>query len=1222
MDVLSDPYDRVKVIVGLYFTSWIGTVVFPPLSPLLGIMFFALLIAGYYIAKDKQQQGPSSGNPKQRHWVLISGASLVSLGFYPLYYVYSNRQSDKTIIGSVGQIFSSARSDTVRSKEERLDGTPESSSPDEGTSVGRDSQAGTKSESNQSDDFSKIAEYIHLDNGETTSSDNLTNAYFRRVKWLVAIYFLSLVLFLAAVPPESEGTSGFLLAILALLFFSFVISLPITGYFISSDKRMIVEKRGVAVKKNWPARVLFKNQRLNQLLRNPIITVMLTVFTFGFYPLCYLYSRWEVNSKSESAERSYQEAIDSIETKVQDATQTAESGNYEAALNTTAEAASMTQEAEQLGEKALVGLEDLIKLRDRIWSSAVSWKSKQIRTQFEEAKRLAERDEYKQAINTAEDVLAKLNGKIKETSIDVDEFSRQREAVQTALINWKVSAVEAQLDEIDQIAQNGGYEEAIADSNELFDELSSIKEQAERFSLEDNTSVDEIQTLVYKKQSEWYSDRVQSLLEAGEGAIRAENYAEGIELADRAIDEVGAAIDRLSEATVEITELRELERDANKRYYQWVEAKIKSGLEDAEISAKDGQYDAAIERTTEIIERVTSELEQANRNGITTNSLEELRSTARNKRFNWRKAKARSLLNDGKQVVDKESYSQGIRQATKAIQELDTAIEKATEANVDDNISSLEELRETVTQRRSEWKQDRLVHKINTAMEAGPAEYQNASDELRRILSELPDCHFLSNDERSVIRREAREGYVTVRTRGAENLFSSGLSQLQADEYDTAKETFESVDTVVSETKEVMQNWDAVSTDKLDELQRKARSGYADAYTNSIEKRISEGIETFENDHYEEAEKAFHEASAEAEAAGDNIKPEINQDRISHLQEIAETNVEITQRASLGIGVKQPSLQKPAQPDGQDLTEYVETSRSDSSTADEFAGHKQPSGIPTAPDIRVTYEDVEREASIGKGGTADVSRVAVTVDKTDHVLALKEPRFQGTVEKQTVTNFKREAETWAQLDDHEHIVGVVDWDANPLPWIAMEYMDAGHIGDRAGDLSLEQTLWTMIVTTEAVRYAHGRGVAHLDLKPENILFRSVDDAWDVPKIGDWGLSKQLLDHSSSVEGMSPYYAAPEQFDTTEYGSVDNVTDIYQLGAVFYELIVGHPPFEGQTFEVINKIQTETPVPPSELSGWPTYIDEILLKSLATEKTSRYEHVIYLRDELRSLSEKL
>jgi hypothetical protein len=278
-----------------------------------------------------------------------------------------------------------------------------------------------------------------------------------------------------------------------------------------------------------------------------------------------------------------------------------------------------------------------------------------------------------------------------------------------------------------------------------------------------------------------------------------------------------------------------------------------------------------------------------------------------------------------------------------------------------------------------------------------------------------------------------------------------------------------------------------------------------------------------------------------------------------------------------------------------------------------------PAEIPGVTRHSLSYADIEKRGELGRGGNADVYRATAATDRGPVDLALKEPRMGGgeTLHTGVVEQMMQEAETWQQLDDHDHIVGVVDYGSQPLPWIGMEYMDAGHLGERAGELPFQQALWTAIATTEAARHAHRRGVAHLDLKPENILFRSVERGWDVPKVADWGLSKHLLKHSKSVEGLSPQYAAPEQFDD-EYGSTDDVTDIYQLGAVFYDLFTGRPPFEGPPARVMNWVLTEEPEPPSEVANLPQGLDDVLTTALATEKAERYESVLYLRDDLQDL----
>jgi Serine/threonine protein kinase len=118
-------------------------------------------------------------------------------------------------------------------------------------------------------------------------------------------------------------------------------------------------------------------------------------------------------------------------------------------------------------------------------------------------------------------------------------------------------------------------------------------------------------------------------------------------------------------------------------------------------------------------------------------------------------------------------------------------------------------------------------------------------------------------------------------------------------------------------------------------------------------------------------------------------------------------------------------------------------------------------------------------------------------------------------------------------------------------------------------------------------------------------------------VADWGLSKHLLEHSKSVEGVTPHYAAPEQYEP-EYGSADDISDIYQLGAVFYELFTGQPPFEGRPMAVMNRATSEQPTPPSDLADVPDALDDILLTALATEKNDRYETVVNLRNDLQDL----
>lgn len=269
--------------------------------------------------------------------------------------------------------------------------------------------------------------------------------------------------------------------------------------------------------------------------------------------------------------------------------------------------------------------------------------------------------------------------------------------------------------------------------------------------------------------------------------------------------------------------------------------------------------------------------------------------------------------------------------------------------------------------------------------------------------------------------------------------------------------------------------------------------------------------------------------------------------------------------------------------------------------------------------IDARLEDFKELEIIGSGGNADVTKQSYQGQGPD-VVALKQPRMQETMSISSMEQFTEEAQTWEKLDDHPHIVGVLDYDSEPFPWIALEYMDCGSLGERLENIGPVEALWTNHCVARAVRHAHRRGVAHLDLKPENVLLTSTGPSWwDTPKVADWGLAKMLLDHSQSVEGLSPHYAAPEQFDSDRFGPADDLTDVYAIGVLVYASLVGEPPFTGSSASVMKDIVSEPPTPPSEqVSKLPVGTDKVVLQALAKSKEDRYESVLDLRRDLETL----
>jgi len=269
--------------------------------------------------------------------------------------------------------------------------------------------------------------------------------------------------------------------------------------------------------------------------------------------------------------------------------------------------------------------------------------------------------------------------------------------------------------------------------------------------------------------------------------------------------------------------------------------------------------------------------------------------------------------------------------------------------------------------------------------------------------------------------------------------------------------------------------------------------------------------------------------------------------------------------------------------------------------------------VETTPALEDQYAILEK---LGSGGFSDVHKAE---RKDGLVVAIKIPRL---IPGQTFvpTDFLKEAELWSKLD-HPNIVKIYEYGAKPYPWIAMEYMDGGSLRGRIGELSLGRAIGIGIKIAEALFYASHLGVIHRDLKPENVLF----DLKDTAKITDWGLGKSLLDSSGSVAGFKGTlaYSAPEQLSVSKFGTVDWRTDIYQLGVILYEMIVGRWIIESaEPGATVTQILTEEVMLPSQqISGIPEELDKTVMKAIAKRKEDRYQDVSALTEDLKKASER-
>lgn len=252
----------------------------------------------------------------------------------------------------------------------------------------------------------------------------------------------------------------------------------------------------------------------------------------------------------------------------------------------------------------------------------------------------------------------------------------------------------------------------------------------------------------------------------------------------------------------------------------------------------------------------------------------------------------------------------------------------------------------------------------------------------------------------------------------------------------------------------------------------------------------------------------------------------------------------------------------------------------------------------------------------GKGGMATVYRAYHP--ELDRHVAIK-VMHQSFLEDSTfVTRFKREAQIVAKLE-HPNIVPVYDYKHyKGQPLLVMKFIQGHTLKEHLIEQvpSLEEILEIMTPVADALDYAHKKGVLHRDIKPSNIV---IDDE-GTPYLADFGLARiaQAGESSMSADMLlgTPNYMSPEQ--ALGEKNLTPQADIYSLGVVLYELLVGHVPFKADTpFAVIHDhIYTPVPIPSVINPEIPSEIEIILLKALSKNPEERHETASQMMDELR------
>ena len=254
---------------------------------------------------------------------------------------------------------------------------------------------------------------------------------------------------------------------------------------------------------------------------------------------------------------------------------------------------------------------------------------------------------------------------------------------------------------------------------------------------------------------------------------------------------------------------------------------------------------------------------------------------------------------------------------------------------------------------------------------------------------------------------------------------------------------------------------------------------------------------------------------------------------------------------------------------------------------------------------------------IGRGGMADVYLAKDLILDGEEV-AVKVLRTNYQTDPIAVARFQREARAMADLD-HPHIVRITDiGEEEGQQYLAMEYvagLDLKRYIKEHHPLSNEEAVRIMGQILLAMRLAHTRGIVHRDLKPQNILLTPDGTA----KVTDFGIAvafaETSLTQTNSMLG-SVHYLSPEQ----ARGSKATVqSDIYAMGIIFYEMLTGHIPYDGDSAVTIALQHFQKPLPSviDENPSVPQALENVVIKATAKKLTDRYQSVAEMYVDLSS-----